>query len=133
MKAMPVSEGSASNSLYRASSPPDEAPRPTTRKSSGRDERRAALRPGRPLPALRARFLIVMVFGFPHAPSSLSDRAGFDNNTIKSVPPLDRLPAGPARSSSGYDASSNGAAGRRPCAATPGFALASGPGASGLD
>ena len=34
---MPVSGGSASKSLSRASSPPAEAPRPTTRKSSGRN------------------------------------------------------------------------------------------------
>src|SRR5438093_9324879 len=47
---MPVSGGSASKSLSRASNPPAEAPRPTTRKSSGRDGAsrcREAPRPGR--------------------------------------------------------------------------------------
>src|ERR1700730_17561653 len=67
---MPVSGGSASKTLSRASNPPAEAPRPTTRKSSGRDRAsrcREAPRPGRSraFSAPRGRASIVMDFGFP--------------------------------------------------------------------
>src|SRR5437016_7474718 len=67
MKAMPVSGGSASKSLSSASNPPAEAPRPTTRKSWGRDGAsrcREAPRPGRSrvFSAPRGRASIVMDF-----------------------------------------------------------------------
>src|SRR5438132_4590772 len=67
---MPVSGGSASKSLSRASNPPAEAPRPTTRKSSGRDGAsrcREAPRPGRGrvFSAPRGRASIVIIWSFP--------------------------------------------------------------------
>src|SRR6266478_3130146 len=67
---IPVSGGSASKSLSRASNPPAEAPRPTTRKSSGRDGAsrcREAPRPGRSrvFSAPPGRASIVMDLGFP--------------------------------------------------------------------
>jgi hypothetical protein len=83
---MPGAGGSASNRLESASSPPADAPSPTTRRSSGRDRGRATPRRGRGKPvaagsASRIWGSIVMNSGFPHAHSSRTEWAGHSNNT----------------------------------------------------
>src|SRR5712671_5583462 len=88
---MPVSGGSASKSLLRASNPPADAPRPTTRKSSGRDGAsrcREAPRPGRRrvFSAPRGRASIVMELGLPRYSALLFAGASWVNNWTVDVP-----------------------------------------------